>query len=400
MIVQSMLTAILFAILLVPEAPAQAARSADGKQPMPLFLDLFRSNQRPATVTTTITVNTAVGPLRGYLARPDTAERLPAILLIPGEEGLNDWMKENARDLSGIGYVALALEPAPRNAGQARGKSDAAAFLADEPTLARLAAAVRWLRRRPDVFPDRIGVAGWSVGADQALALAATTPLQACAFCDASVVIDSALFAGLRGTPLLGIFAGKSEAAGRLPNFEKALTEAHIAHRLRSYAGVSPGFMTPDQAAPAAEAAGKAYFEIYEFFAKFVEDADIIADTRLSRSGPAKEPVATIADIMRSVNQPTGVHGDLLKSLKEEPADRHQWHRVRADAALIAEAAQLLEKHDPPRGKHDQWLEQCRAFGLSAKAVVAAADRRDYQTALSSSMALKTRCAACHDRHR
>ena len=200
--------------------------------------------------------------------------------------------------------------------------------------------------------------------------------------------------------PLLGIFAGKSEAAGRLPNFEKALTEAHIAHRIRIYAGVSPGFMTPEQAAPAPEAAGKAYFEIYEFFAKFVEDADIIADTRLSRSGPANDPVATIADIMRSVNQPTGVHGDLLKSLKEVPADRHQWNRVRADAALIAEAAKLLENHDPPRGKHEQWLEQCRAFALSAKAVVAAADRRDYQAALRSATALKPHCAACHDRHR
>jgi hypothetical protein len=158
--------------------------------------------------------------------------------------------------------------------------------------------------------------------------------------------------------------------------------------------------MTPDQAAPAAEAAGKAYFEIYEFFAKFVEDADIIADSRLSRSDPAKEPVATIADIMRSVNQPMGVHGDLLKSLKAEPADRHQWQRVRADAALIAEAAQLLEKHDPPRGKHEPWLEQCRAFGLSAKAVVVAADRRDYPTALRSATALQTRCAACHAGHR
>jgi len=397
---QGMMTAILFAILFVPEAPAQAGRPSDSKHPMPLFLDLFRSNQRPTTATTDITVNTAVGSMRGYLARQDTAERLPAILLIPGEEGLNDWMKDNARDLAGIGYAALALEPAPRNAGHARGKSDAAAFLADEPTLARLAAAVRWLRRRPDVFPDRIGVVGWSMGADQALALAATTPLQACAICDASVVTDSALFAGLRGTPLLGIFAGKSAAAGRLPNFEKALTEAQIAHRIRSYAGVSPGFMTPDQATPGPEAAGKGYFEIYEFFAKFVEDADIIADTRLSRSGPAHEPVAAIADIMRSVNQATGVHGDLLKSLQEEPADRPQWQRVRADAALIAEAAQLLEKHDPPKGKHEPWLEQCRAFALSAKAVVAAADRRDYPTALRSATALKARCAACHDRHR
>src|SRR5438552_2328806 len=65
-----------------------------------LFLDLFKQKKEPSILTKKVSFLSAVGSVDGYLARPDTVERLPGVLLIPGEDGLNDWMKENAVDLS------------------------------------------------------------------------------------------------------------------------------------------------------------------------------------------------------------------------------------------------------------------------------------------------------------
>ncbi|HJT76808.1 MAG TPA: hypothetical protein VJ739_06360, partial [Gemmataceae bacterium] len=65
-------------------------------RPLPPFLDVFRANKPPAVAVHEVALASAVGQVSGYLARPDTPEHLPAVLLLPGEEGLTGWMKENA----------------------------------------------------------------------------------------------------------------------------------------------------------------------------------------------------------------------------------------------------------------------------------------------------------------
>src|SRR5262249_25970535 len=145
------------------------------------FLEVFQANQEPPVVTQEVSIQSAVGSVRGLLARPDTKERLPAVLVIPGKEGLTEWMKQNTRDLSGIGYVVLAVDWRPDGPQQSP-KSNREENLVNEHSLARLSAAVRWLRRRGDVFPDRIGVLGWT-GGDEELALATSVPVQACVIC-------------------------------------------------------------------------------------------------------------------------------------------------------------------------------------------------------------------------
>jgi carboxymethylenebutenolidase len=366
---------------------------------LPVFLEEFRVGKEAPTLTKDVTFPSAVAPVAGYLARPDTPERLPGILLVPGQGGLDDWMKENARDLSGIGYVVLAVDPArahQRTPGKDRARQEG---LADEQTLAELSAAVRWLRRRPDVLPDRLGVVGWSRGGGQALALASAMRLEACITCDGPLAHEPALLAGLRGTPVLAIFGGKDEATQKaLPAFRRALTEAHIPHRIGIYDKVGPGFMgPPDSKTYAQAAADRAYVEIYEFLGKHVEGALQDAPSLPPVAGQA---VATIADLMRAVNEPTGVRGVLIQALEREPATPKQWDRVRANAALIAEACGLLQGRTPPKGTRRDWAEQTRAFREAAERIVAAGDRRDYAGARRGLGELASRCAACHAHHR
>jgi carboxymethylenebutenolidase len=239
------------------------------------FLEEFKA-PRAAVLTQHVGIVTAVGKVDGFLARPDVREALPAVVLIPNGmalqngTGLQKWMRQSARDLAGIGYVVLAVD-VRKKAG------DPLSERARERTLAELSAAVRWLRRRSDVLPERVGVVGWSWGGEQALALAATTSLQACVVCDSPAAIDAATRAGLRSTPVLGIFGqGNEQRANEIRAFQKALAGAAAPRQMRMLPGLHPGFMDPEHAGVYShEAAEQAWLDIYEFLGKYVEDPPI-----------------------------------------------------------------------------------------------------------------------------
>jgi carboxymethylenebutenolidase len=389
---------LLLALACGPGIPAQPPGKPPPPGGLPPFLEEFRARNEPTVVTREVRFPSAAGTVRGYLARQDVREALPAVLLIHDQAGLSDWVKQSARELASIGYVVLAVDLGGRVPPPGKSPGPAAA-LADEPTLADLSAAVRWLRRRPDVLPECVGVVGWAWGADLALALAAATPVQACVVCYGSLAADAALLGGLRTTPLMILVAGKDRS---LPAFRKALEGARILHRVRVYDGVSPGFMTPRPGKPHAhDETEEAWVEIYNFLGKYVEDAP---DNGPAFAGAVKaappDKEAAIADLMRAVNEPTGVRGALIRALAKKPAALQEWETVRANAALIAEAGVLLEHRTPRKGAHGHWLQQARAYTAAARAVVAAADRQDYAGARRALGELGERCAACHKQHR
>jgi carboxymethylenebutenolidase len=362
-------------------------------------LDVFKAHKEIPVVGNEVGLVCAVGRVTGYLAHPDTTTRLPAVLLIPDESGLTAWMKENARDLAGIGYVVLAVEVRPTQPLPAGQPQTEAAAWSDESTLAQLSAAARWLRRRPEVLPQRLGVVGWSRGGGQALALAANRPLQACITCDGPVTDEPAVLAGLRGTPVLGVFAGKGEEVPtRLPAFCKALERARILNKFYIYQGVQSGFMgPPEKKVYAREAAERAWVEVYEFLGKHVEDApEHPRPVSLTRD----ESAATIADIMLAVSSPTGLRGTLIQGLEQQPANQRQWERLRANAAVVAEAGRWLRARMPPKGARDHWQDQCEVYSAAAEDIVTAASKHDYAGALHGLRGLAACCMACHTQHR
>jgi hypothetical protein len=117
-------------------------------------------------------------------------------------------------------------------------------------------------------------------------------------------------------------------------------------------------------------------------------------------SEPLTKPIATIADLKRAVVAPTGVRGGLGKALEQEPKDERAWLRIRANAALIAEAGGILQSRKPEKGALDHWQKRTRAFTDAAGAVVTAADQKDYPATLRGMVRLAEQCAPCHDVHR
>ena len=362
----------------------------DKPRDLPPFLDDFLANTDPPLLSKEVRFPSAVGPVRAYWARPDVKEKLPAVLIVHDEEAI-DWMKLNTRQLASIGYEVLTV-----NVHHRRRAAENETFT-DEATLAELSAAVRWLRGRSDVLPNRLGVLGWGWGGGQALALASSLSVQACVVCDAPLPSEAGLIVGLRETPVLTVCGSKDEASRKqLPAFRKLLEANQVAGKFHVVDGVEAGFIgPPGKNSYAHDAAEDAWIVIYNFLEKHVEDA------RPPEAASLKtRPVATIADIMRAVNEPTGLRGALGKALEQEPGSRKQWERIRANAALMAEAGAWLQTQAPPKGPVGHWQEQARAYTAAAEAIVHAADKRDYAAAQRGLVHLAGQCAACHTEHR
>src|SRR5579863_6299588 len=174
-------------VILLAAADGLAAGQLDGgaKTASPralgdrsLFLDRFQSQLKVTIAATPVKWVSAIGEHRGLLFRPETGEQLPALVLIANEQA-REFYQQSARDLSSIGYVVLLVENGlrnhtPREIVRLRQDDERER----ETALAKLGAAVRWLQRRADVFPEKLGVLGWATGTHRALELAAAERLQ------------------------------------------------------------------------------------------------------------------------------------------------------------------------------------------------------------------------------
>jgi dienelactone hydrolase len=405
------MTSALVAAALVAGPPAGGTKSEVGRPRPdgPLFLDVFLTRDA-AVVTKPVEWVSAVGEQRGWLVRPPSDERLPALLLIASGR-TNDFFLQSARDLAGIGYAVLLVRlernqmGAPAGTAQAK-QSDA---LLRERALAQLCSAARWMRRRDDVFPDKVGVLGWGNTARWALELAAAQDLQAAVLTDAELplVIDAPLSIGLRHTAVL-IVRGTSEATqldGELvARLERAFGSAHVEHRVLEFKKAKTGFMDGRRRdAFDAKSADHAWFEIYEFLGKHVEDAELKSPPMAGRNwndAQSARPFVSIGDVMRAVNAPSGVRGSAAQSLGEAPRDEKDWKLLRARAAIMADSGVLLMGLKPPRGGAASWQRHAASYRDAAAALVNAADRRNLADARQAFDRLNTSCGRCHSDHR
>ncbi|MFZ5448576.1 MAG: dienelactone hydrolase family protein [Thermodesulfobacteriota bacterium] len=139
------------------------------------FLEVTEVEAKLVTKTVEYRQNDTV--MQGFLAYDDGfKEKRPGILVVHEWWGLNDFAKERAEKLAGLGYVALAAdiygnghttthrEEAAKLAGALRGNP--------ELLRARARAALRVLADNPLVDPKRLGAIGFCFGGTTVLELA------------------------------------------------------------------------------------------------------------------------------------------------------------------------------------------------------------------------------------
>ena len=220
------------ALALVPMLEANQARAA------------IVSSNDPRLETGHITYPWATGDVKAYLARPKGAAKLPAVIVIHENRGLNVHIEDVTRRMALEGFLALApdlLSPSggtPVNEDAAR---DMIGKLDGKQTVQNLVAAVTFLSKHAR-GNGKVGAMGFCWGGGMAGELAVNAP-----DLDAAVVYygrqpQAAEVAKIRA-PLLLHYAGLDTRINEgIPAFEDALKKAKRQYTLYIYEGANHAF--------------------------------------------------------------------------------------------------------------------------------------------------------------
>lgn len=186
------------------------------------------------------------GSINGYLVRPaGQAGKLPAVLVIHENRGLNPYIKDVARRLAVVDFMAFAPDGLT-SVGGYPGDDEKGAALFREVDGARMKedflAAANWLRARPD-STGKLGAVGFCFGGGVVNVLAVRMGSDlAAAVPFYGIQPDAEDTAKIRA-PLLAHYAAlDTRITSGWPTFDAELTAAHVTHRGYVYAGANHGF--------------------------------------------------------------------------------------------------------------------------------------------------------------
>src|SRR5882757_5982525 len=207
---------------------------------------------RAAVTTKLVDYNADIG-LEGYLAVDDSVQgKRPGILVAHTRRGIQDFVREQTRELAKLGYVALAadfygkgvrpLEDDPSARESAKMKNDRAM------TRARIRAGYDVLRAHPLVQEGQVAVIGYCIGGLVALELArAGTPLLATAVFHGTLTTPTPDDAkNIKGRVL--VMHGADDPTAPLTEVDSLIKEmraARVDFQLELYGGVKHGFTEP-----------------------------------------------------------------------------------------------------------------------------------------------------------
>jgi carboxymethylenebutenolidase len=206
----------------------------------------------------------------GFLAAPGVEGKHPGIVMIHEWWGLNDNIKEMARQMAAEGYVVLAVDlyggqvatetsQAQSLAGQVRSNPDSA--------IQNLKAAVSYLRNHESVNAGAVGSLGWCFGGGRSLQLALNEELQATGIYYGNLVTEPEELTSINW-PVLGIFgsADTSIPVDQVRAFEAALDQNGIENEITIYEGVGHAFANPSGASYAPNETMDAWKKTLAFF--------------------------------------------------------------------------------------------------------------------------------------
>ena len=216
------------------------------------------------------------GKMKGYLVRPaaSAATKLPTILVVHENRGLNPHIRDIARRIALDGYMAFAPDAlTPLGGYPASGEDEARTLFAkldQTKTREDFIAAYNLLKARPD-SSGRIAVVGFCYGGGMAHFLATRIPDLAGAVPFYGNTPDPAEAAKVKA-PLLIHFAEKDDRINAAwPAYEAALKAAHVNYEAYTYPGTQHGFNN-DTTPRYDEAAAKlAWQRTMDFFGKNVK---------------------------------------------------------------------------------------------------------------------------------
>jgi len=198
----------------------------------------------PRLESANITYPGATGQVQGYLAKPTGAAKLPGVVVIHENRGLNPHIEDVARRVALEGYLAIApdaLSPVggtPDDPDKAR---DLIGKLDDKSTQQNYVAAVKFLKTHP-VSTGKVGVIGFCWGGRMANMVAVNSPdlVAAVPFYGRQPAAEDV--PKIKASLLLH-YAGLDEGINKgIPEYEAALKKAGVDYKLYMYEGAKHAF--------------------------------------------------------------------------------------------------------------------------------------------------------------
>ena len=213
------------------------------------------------------------GSIKGYLARPAKGKKLPVVLVIHENRGLNPYIEDVARRLALANFIAFAPDGLTSVGGYpGSDEKGAAAFrtVDGKKMTEDFVAAAKWLKARPD-STGKLGAVGFCFGGGMVnqLAVRLGADLNAgVAFYGRQAGADDV---PKISAPLLLHYAGNDQGVNAgIANYEAALKANNKVYTLHMYEGKQHGFHN-DTTPRYDEAAAKlAWTRTLEFFNKYL----------------------------------------------------------------------------------------------------------------------------------
>ena len=213
------------------------------------------------------------GSIKGYLARPAKKGKLPVVLVIHENRGLNPYIEDVARRLALANYIAFAPDGLTSVGGYpGNDEKGAVAFrtVDGKKMTEDFVAAAKWLKARPD-SKGKLGAVGFCFGGGMVnqLAVRLGADLNAgVAFYGRQPGVDDV---PKISAPLLLHYAGNDQGVNAgIANYEAALKANNKVYVLHMYEGKLHGFHNDTTPRYDAEAAKLAWERTLEFFKKYL----------------------------------------------------------------------------------------------------------------------------------
>jgi carboxymethylenebutenolidase len=228
-----------------------------------------------------LTIHGEGGPLFVYQALPAdyASRRLPAVLVIHENRGLNEHIKDVTRRVAKAGYVAIGVDllsrqggtlqfPDPEAAGQAYGRTTVEGRRQD------MISALLTIKDQAYVRGDRIGAVGFCAGGGNVFELAMNTDQLTAAVVFYGPVPNPIEQIDRINAPLLGIFAELDRNLNmRVPLLMTALLNSNKRHAIHVYENARHAFHNDTGAAYDAGAACDAWSKTLAFFNRHLNAA-------------------------------------------------------------------------------------------------------------------------------
>jgi len=212
------------------------------------------------------------GSIRGYLARPAKAGKLPAVLVIHENRGLNPYIEDVARRLAIANFMAFAPDGLTSVGEYPRDDEKGAVLFTkvDENKMIQdFLASAEWLKSRSD-STGKLGAVGFCFGGRMVNTLATRLPDLSAAvpFYGTQPTAEDA--AKIKSPLLLHYASLDTRITSGWPAYEQALKANHVTYTGYVYEGANHGFhndTTPRYDEPAAKLAWQ---RTLDFFNKYL----------------------------------------------------------------------------------------------------------------------------------